>query len=239
MTGRTILILFTIIISCTCANGGEKHWEKAAQEAVPAEQVDAEDYNKIGENLQAFLSKNGKPLKGWSFKDEDAKFDGIKMEGEVRKELLTLDAVNHYSDLKSIWNESRSEWLTEFFESGEEYSLCGALDVSDSLDCYVFSVVGDNGLASCFHDAFALLVKDGRAVGAFPLASEGYGFGRLAVSNRISRNTFVISSAAGDLVDEDGNVAVSYYFMRVQDDGTVTRLGNATESDFNKPTWIR
>lgn len=237
MTGRTILILFAFFFSCACANGGENHREKAGQEAVPEEQVDAEDYNKIGENLQAFLSKNGKPLKGWPFKDKDAKFDGIKIEGEVRKELLSLDSVNHYSDLKSIWNESRSEWLTEFFESGEEYSLCGTLDVSDSLDCYVYSVVGDNGLASCFHDAFTLLVKDGRVVRAFPLASEGYGFGRLVMSNRISRNTFVISSTAGDLVDEDGNVTVSYYFMRVHDDGTVTRLDNATESDFNKPTW--
>lgn len=245
MTGRTTLILLTMFFFCACANGGGKHQEKTGQEAVPAEQVDAENYNKIGENLQAFLSENGAPLKGWPFKEWgwkvvgdrmewSAKLDGEKIEGEVRKEFLSLDVVNGYGN---VFGESRSKWQERLFKSNTEYWLCGMLDVSDALDCYVYTAVDETVIG--YRDAFALLVKDGQAVGRFQLACEGYGDGNSLESNRISRNTFVMSSRAIDVIDENGENPHGYYFIRVRDDGKVSRTERATESDFNKPSWTR
>ena len=121
-------------------------------------------------------------------------------------------------------------------DSNEEYVYCGTLDVSDSLDCYIYTVEDIEQVGYC--DAFALLVKNGRAMGSVQLACEGYGLWDAKESNRISRNTFVVSNTAVDMIDENGNSPEWYYFIRINDDGTVTR-SDALESDFNKPTWNR
>ena len=152
----------------------------------------------------------------------------------MRKEFLSLDVVNGYGN---VFGESRSKWQERLFKSNTEYWLCGMLDVSDALDCYVYTAVDETVIG--YRDAFALLVKDGQAVGRFQLACEGYGDGNSLESNRISRNTFVMSSRAIDVIDENGDNPHGYYFIRVRDDGKVSRTERATESDFNKPSWTR
>jgi len=49
-------------------------------------------------------------------------------------------------------------------------------------------------------------------------------------------NTFVMSSVAVDLIDEDGENVGGYYSIQVNDDGTIKR-SESLESAFNKPTW--
>ena len=120
--------------------------------------------------------------------------------------------------------------------SDEVYEYCGTLDVSDSLDCFIYTVVNEEQVG--YHDAFALIVKDNSVVGSVQLACEGYGLFDSIESNRISRSTFVMSSHAIDMIDENGNSPGGYNFIRISDDGTVTR-SNALESDFNRPTWNR
>ena len=159
--------------------------------------------------------------------------EGVRISGDALKEFLCLDQVNHY-DSRLI--KSRSEGVNSLMDSNEEYVYCGTLDVSDSLDCYIYTVEDIEQVGYC--DAFALLVKNGRAMGSVQLACEGYGLWDAKESNRISRNTFVVSNTAVDMIDENGNSPEWYYFIRINDDGTVTR-SDALESDFNKPTWNR
>ena len=241
MFRRLILILLAIVFSCACSCGSKKH-QKTSNVAVSVEQITEENCILIGENLQAFLSHNAKPLKKWQFKEwgyviVDKKVskiplpEGIKIRGDVLKEFLSLDQVNHYD---SFLEKSRSEWVEMLLNSNTEYVYCGTLDVSDSLDCYIYTVEDKGQVGYC--DAFALLVRNGKAVGSVQLACEGYGLGDSMESNRISRNTFVMASFAVDVIDENGNSPGGYYSIHINDDGTITK-SNALESDFNKPTW--
>ena len=241
MLKRIILILLAIVFSCACSCGNKKH-QKVNSVTVPVEQITEDNFNLIGENLQAFLSHNAKPLKKWQFKEWGYRItgkqvskipmpEGVKISGDVLKEFLSLDQVNHYH---SILNKSRSEWVDALLNSNIEYVYCGTLGVSDSLDCYIYTVENKEQLGFC--DAFVLLAKNDKAIGSVQLACEGYGLGDSIKSNRISRNTFVMSSRAVDVIDENGESPGGYYSIRINDDGTITRT-NARESDFNKPTW--
>ena len=81
----------------------------------------------VGEKLQEFLSKNGRPLKGWPFKewgwrlvDNQMVFkmpNGIRITGEVLKEFLSLDHVNHYD---SHLGKSRGEWVEMLIHSNDD-----------------------------------------------------------------------------------------------------------------------
>lgn len=241
MLNRIILILLTIVFSCACSCGNKKHQNENSV-AVSVEQITEDNFNLIGENLQAFLSHNAKPLKKWQFKEWGYRIigkqvtkipmpKGIRISGDILKEFLSLDQVNHYD---SFLNKSRSEWVNALLNSDTEYVYCGTLDVSDSLDCYIYTV--ENKEEAGFCDAFALLVKNGRAVETVQLACEGYGLFDSIVSNRVSRNTFVIASFAVDMIDENGEDVGGYCSISIKDDGTITR-SDALESDFNKPTW--
>lgn len=243
MFRRFIIILLTVLLSYACSCGPKKLHKEIITETVSKEQVATEDFDKVGEKLQEFLSKNGRPLKGWPFKewgwrlvDNQMVFkmpNGIRITGEVLKEFLSLDHVNHYD---SHFGKSGGEWVEMLIHSNEVYEYCGTLDVSDSLNCFVYTIVNEEQVG--YHDAFALLVKNDSAVGSIQLACEGYGLFDSIDSKRISRNTFVMSSHAVDMIDENGNSPGGYYFIRINDDGTVTR-SNALESDFNRPIWNR
>lgn len=241
MLRRILLILLAFVFSCACSCGSKKH-KKANNVAVSVEQITEDNVNLIGENLQAFLSHNAKPLKKWQFKEWGYRItgkqmtkipmpEGIKISGDVLREFLSLDQVNHYD---SFLKKSRNEWVGALLKSDREYVYCGTLDVSDSLNCYIYTVEDKGQVGYC--DSFALLVKNGKAVGSVQLACEGYGLGDSIESNRISRNTFVMSSHAVDVIDENGNSPGGYYSIRINDDGTITRT-NARGSDFNKLTW--
>lgn len=233
MLRKILFILLAIVFSCACSGGSKKHNE-ANRVAAPAEQITEEDYNLIGENLQAFLSQNATPLKNWAFMEWGYKIPkpkGIRITGDELKEFLSIDKVNNY---RPIHNVSRSEWVERLLDSDAEYMFCGTLDLSDSLDCYIYMEEDKEAVGAC--DAFALLVKNGSVTDKIQLACEGYGMWDSIESNRISRNTIVISSAAVDIVDEDGNNPETYYTIRINDDGS-TSWSNASKSDFNKPTW--
>lgn len=241
MLKRIILILLVIVFSCACSCGNKKH-QNTNNVALSVEQITEENCNLIGENLQAFLSQNAKPLKKWPFKDWGYRVicrivykipmpKGIRISGDVLKDFLSLDQVNHYD---SFLNKSRSEWVNALLNSDTEYVYCGTLDVSDSLDCYIYTVENKEEIGFC--DAFALLVKNGRAVEAVQLACEGYGLFDSIVSNRVSRNTFVIASFAVDMIDENGEDVGGYCSISIKDDGTIS-LADAEKSDFKKPTW--
>ena len=241
MFRRLILILLTVLLSCACSCGPKKQHKGIITETASNEQIATEDFNKVGEKLQEFLSNNGKPLKGWPFKEWGWRLVGGQMvfkmtkgediSGDVLKEFLSLDQVKHYN---SHLNRSRDEWIAMLFDSDDVYKYCGTLDVSDSLSCYIYTV--ENKKEVAYHDAFALIVKDNSAVGSVQLACEGYGLGDSIKTNRISRNTFIMSSFAVDVIDENGDSPGGYYSIRINDDGTISRF-NAYESDFNKPTW--
>jgi hypothetical protein len=241
MLRRFLLISLTILISSACSCEGKKQ-QKTNHVAVSAGQITEENCNLIGENLQAFLTQNAKPLKKWPFKEWGDRIigkkvseipmpKGVHISGDELKEFLSLDQVNHYD---SAWNKSRKEWVDALLNSGTEYKYCGTLDVSDSLDCYVYTAENKEELG--YRDAFALLVKNGSAIGSVQFACEGYGLGNSIVSNRVSRNTFVMASFAVDMIDENGDSPGGYYSIRINDDGTITR-SPALESDFDKPVW--
>lgn len=230
-----IALSFLVIFACSCGN------KKPHNGTVSKEQVITEDSNRIGNHLQAFFSQNGKPLKQWSLKEWGYKLDGNRLKfkiprgktisGVVLKEFLSLDVVNHYDSLVDM---SRDEWIERLLQSNTEYKYCGTIDVSDSLDCYIYTAVNEEQVG--YHDAFALIAKNGVAVSTIHLACEGYGTGNAVESNRISRNTFVMSSVAVDLIDENGENVGGYYSIKVNEDGTLKR-SESLESAFNKPTW--
>lgn len=230
-----IALSFLVIFACSCGN------KKPHNGTVSKEQVITEDSNRIGNHLQAFFSQNGKPLKQWPLKEWGYKLDGNRLKfkiprgktisGVVLKEFLSLDVVNHYDSLVDM---SRGEWIERLLQSNTEYKYCGTIDVSDSLDCYIYTAVNEEQVG--YHDAFALIAKNGVAVSTIHLACEGYGTGNAVESNRISRNTFVMSSVAVDLIDENGENVGGYYSIKVNDDGTIKR-SESLESAFNKPTW--
>ena len=202
MLRRFLLISLTILISSACSCEGKKQ-QKTNHVAVSAGQITEENCNLIGENLQAFLTQNAKiPMP-----------KGVHISGDELKEFLSLDQVNHYD---SAWNKSRKEWVDALLNSGTEYKYCGTLDVSDSLDCYVYTAENKEELG--YRDAFALLVKNGSAIGSVQFACEGYGLGNSIVSNRVSRNTFVMASFAVDMIDENGDSPGGYYSIRINDD---------------------
>ena len=106
MLKRIILILLVIVFSCAYSCGSKKHQE-TSNVAVSVEQITEENCNLIGENLQAFLSHNAKPLKKWQFKEWGYRVigkrvskipmpKGIRISGDVLKDFLSLDQVNHY-----------------------------------------------------------------------------------------------------------------------------------------------
>lgn len=241
MFRKFIIILLTVLISYACSCGPKKQHKEIITETVSREQVATENFNKVGEKLQEFLSNNGKPLKGWPFKewgwrlvDNQMVFKmpkGETITGEVLREFLNLDQVNLYD---ARLNKSRSEWVEMLINSDEVYEYCGIGDVSDSLSCYIYTVTNEEQVG--YHDAFALIVKDNSVVGSVQLACEGYGLGDSIKANRISRNTFIMASFSADVIDENGNSPGGYYSIRINDDGTITQ-SNAQESDFNKPTW--
>ena len=156
---------------------------------------------------------------------------GKRISGEALKEFLSLDAVNNYNHIIEM---SRGEWVERLLQSNTEYKYCGTIDVSDSLDCYIYTAVNEEQVG--YHDAFALVAKNGVAVSTIHLACEGYGTGNAIASNRISRNTFVMSSVAVDMIDEDGENVGGYYSIQVNDDGNIKR-SESLESAFNKPAW--
>lgn len=69
MFRRFIIILLTVLLSYACSCGPKKLHKEIITETVSKEQVATEDFDKVGEKLQEFLSKNGRPLKGWPFKE--------------------------------------------------------------------------------------------------------------------------------------------------------------------------
>ncbi|MBQ9310462.1 MAG: hypothetical protein IJ222_06310 [Bacteroidales bacterium] len=235
-----IIILLTVLLSNACSFGPKKHKEPG-KAAVSKEQVATADYNRIGKYLQEFLSNNSKPLKGWPFKKWGWTIVGNRMvfkmpkgeifSGVVLIEFLNLEQVNHY-DARSDYG--RDELEETQITPNEVYTYCGTLDVSDSLNCYIYTVVNEKRVG--YHDAFALIVKDRSVTGCVKLACEGYGLWNSISTNRISRNTFVMASFAVDMIDENGNSPGCYYAIRINDDGSITRF-DALESDFNKPTW--
>ena len=241
MIRRFILILLAVLLCYACSCGPKKQHNGIITETVSNEQIATDDFNKVGEKLQEFLSKNGKPLKEWPFKEWGWRLVGNQMvfkmpkgkgiSGDVLREFLDLDQVNHY-DVRL--NKSRSEWVEMLVNSDYVYKYCGTLDVSDSLNCYIYTVENEKQLG--YHDAFVLIVKDNSAVGSVQLACEGYGLWDSTETNRINRNTFVMASFAVDVIDENGDSPGGYYSIRIKDDGTITR-SDALESDFNKPTW--
>ena len=156
---------------------------------------------------------------------------GKTISGEALKEFLSLDVINHFDSLVDM---SRGEWVDRLLQSNTEYKYCGTIAISDSLDCYIYTAVNEEQVG--YHDAFALIVKNGVAVSSIQLACEGYGDGNSIETNRISRNTFVISSVAVDMIDENGENVGGYYSIQVNDDGTIKR-SESLESAFNKPTW--
>ena len=129
---------------------------------------------------------------------------------------------------------SKSEWVERLLNSNEEYEYCGMLNVSDSLDCYIYTVEEETEME--FWDAFALLVKNGKAVNTIQLSCSGYGLFNSIRTNRISRDTFVMETFAIDMIDENGENPGGYYSLRINDNGTITE-SKASESDFDKPTW--
>lgn len=153
MLKRIILISLAVVVCASCSCGGKKH-QKASPAQVSAEQTAAESCNLIGENLQTFLSQNATPLKQWPFKEWKTKPEGERICGDVLKEFLNLDLVNRYH---SIFEESRSEWVESLLNSNMVYTYYGTLNVSDSLDCYIYTAEDDTAMEFC--DAFALLVK--------------------------------------------------------------------------------
>ncbi len=234
-----IALSFLVIFACSCGN--KRHHQVTNPGTVSIEQATTEDYNRIGDHLQAFFSQNGEPLKQWPFKEWGYRLDGKRMKfempkgkrisGEALKEFLSLDVVNHYGPILDM---PRDEWVEKLLQSNTEYKYCGTIDVSDSLDCYIYTVVDEKQVG--YHDAFALIVKNGVAVSSIQLACEGYGDGNSIETNRISRNTIVISSVAVDMIDENGENVGGYYSIQVNDDGTIKR-SESLESAFNKPTW--
>ncbi len=100
MFRRFIILLLTVLLSYACSCGPKKQHKEIITETVSKEQVITEDFNKIGEKLQEFLS-TGKPLKGWPFKewgwrlvDNQMVFKmpkGETISGEVLREFLNLD----------------------------------------------------------------------------------------------------------------------------------------------------
>jgi len=230
MLKRIILISLAVVVCASCSCGGKKH-QKTSPAQVSAEQTAAESCNLIGKNLQAFLSQNAKPLKQWPFKEWRTKPEGERICGDVLKEFLNLDLVNRYH---SSFEKSRSEWVESLLNSNMVYTYYGTLNVSDSLDCYIYTAEDDTAMEFC--DAFALLAKDGKAIETVQLACRGYGLWDSIETNWISRNTFVMASFAVDVIDENDNPMGGYFFIRINDDGTVS-WSEATESDFNKPTW--
>lgn len=97
MFRRFIILLLTVLLSYACSCGPKKQHKEIITETVSKEQVVTKDFNKIGEKLQEFLS-TGKPLKGWPFKEWGWRLiDNQKtISGEVLREFLNLDQVNHY-----------------------------------------------------------------------------------------------------------------------------------------------
>lgn len=232
MLKRIILISLAVVVCASCSCGGKKH-QKTSPAQVSAEQTADESCNLIGENLQTFLSQNAKPLKQWPFKEWKTKPEGERICGDVLKEFLSLDSVNGYNP-NPIIDMSRSEWVERLLNSNEKYEYCGTLNVSDSLDCYIYTVEEETEME--FWDAFALLVKNGKSVNTIQLSCSGYGLFNSIRTNRISRDTFVMETFAIDMIDENGENPGGYYSLRINDDGTVS-WSEATESDFNKPTW--
>ena len=240
MFRRLILILLAVLLCNACSCGPKKQHNGIITETASNEQIATEDFNKVGERLQEFISNNGKPLKEWPFKvwgwrlvENQMVFKMPKGEiisGEVLREFLNIDQVNHYH---ASLDRSRGELVEMLINSDEVYIYCGTLDVCDSLNCYIYTVENEKQLG--YHDAFALLVDDKSAVGSLQLACEGYGLGDALETNRINRNTFVMSSFAVDVIDENGDSPGGFYSIRINDDGTITR-SEALESDFNKPT---
>lgn len=241
MFRKIFLISFSVLVTFACSCGNKRHHQVTDPGTVSIEQATTEEYNRIGDHLQAFFSQNGKPLKPWPFKEWGYKLDGKRMEfempkgkrisGEALKEFLSLDVVNHYSPIVDM---PRDEWVEMLLQSNTEYKYCGTIDISDSLDCYIYTEVNEEQVG--YHDAFALIAKNGVAVSSIHLACEGYGTGNAIESNRISRNTFVMSSVAVDLIDENGENVGGYYSIQVNDDGTIKR-SESLESAFKKPTW--
>ena len=239
---RTLLILIIIVITHACACGSRGSQKSASPAPAQAGQVTEENFNTLDENLKAFLSSNAKLLTKWPFKEwgyklvDDAlveceKPEGESIKGEALKEFLQLDVVNHYSPALNI---SRHDWVESALRSNVLYTYCGTLDVSDSLDCHVYTAEDYTQIG--YYDAFALLVKDNEATGSIPLASEGHGMWDSIESNRISRNTFVIASFSVDQIEEDGSRVGGYYTFQVNDDGSISR-NETSEFTFYKPTW--
>ena len=239
---RRLLILIIIVITHACACGSRGRQKSASPAPAQAGQVTEENFNTLDENLKAFLSSNAKLLTKWPFKEwgyklvDDAlveceKPEGESIKGEALKEFLQLDVVNHYSPALNI---SRHDWVESALRSNVLYTYCGTLDVSDSLDCHVYTAEDYTQIG--YYDAFALLVKDNEATGSIPLASEGHGMWDSIESNRISRNTFVIASFSVDQIEEDGSRVGGYYTFQVNDDGSISR-NETSEFTFYKPTW--
>ena len=232
-----MLISLSVLVTLVCSCGNKRQYPGTVSEG----QVTTVDSSRIGDHLQAFFSQNEKPLKQWPFKEWGYKLDGKRMKfempkgkrisGEALKEFLSLDVVNHYDPIVDM---SRGEWVEMSLQSNTEYKYCGTINVSDSLDCYIYTAVDEEQVG--YHDAFALVAKNGVAVSTIHLACEGYGTGNAVESNRISRNTFVLSSFAVDLIDEDGENVGGYFSIQVNDDGTIDR-SESLESAFNMPTW--
>ena len=104
MLRKILFILLAIVFSCACSGGSKKHNE-ANRVAAPAEQITEEDYNLIGENLQAFLSQNATPLKNWAFMEWGYKIPkpkGIRITGDELKEFLSIDKVNNYRPIHNV-----------------------------------------------------------------------------------------------------------------------------------------
>ena len=114
MFRRLIIILLAVWLSLAYSCGPKKQNKKPNTRTVPTEQVAIEDFNRLGENLQEFLYKNGKPLKDWPFKEWGYRLvennmvfkmpRGIRITGVVLREFLSIEQVNHYDFNKPVWN---------------------------------------------------------------------------------------------------------------------------------------
>lgn len=136
----------------------------------------------------------------------------------IRDDLISLDKVNAI-----VAGSQKSNRIQRLKDKSYIFSHLGSIDISDDLECFVYSVTHVSGELES-RNTYVLITESGRVTRNLTLTCDGKESGFVTDSRRESRNTFIISTFSVNMIDSDGNPKGGSDRVTVLDDGSITKV---------------
>lgn len=210
------LILISAVSCIQCRKSSEGYGAENVEASYPvAESPATEAHDSCSASVLTFLRSNAVPVSADSFGAlrEAAAFPDV-----ILDEFISIDKVNEIAD--AYQREDRIRLLKD---SGRHFSYHGKMDISDKLECFIYSVAQNHDGQEA-KSVYALIIRNGCAVGDLLLFCNDKESGFVTETRKVSRNVFDISTFSVDMIDIDGNPKGGTDRIEILDNGSMSKV---------------